>query len=139
MASDAPTPPQTAIQAQGFTIRFDTRLDWSAAGANISGNPKEGTMEALAVRFAALLGNNLRSDMSFYVEHDNVSIPAHRLIVGSASAVLEAMVYGSGIGTVRSSADDDGDGGSEVGRGIPVRDCSAKDFYEVRIDHTHLL
>lgn len=137
MASDAPTSPETANEALSFTIRFDTRLDWSSVaddGAKNSGDPKHRTMEALAVRFGALLGNSLRSDMSFYVEHDNVSIPAHRLIVGSASAVLEAMVYGSGIGTVRSSGDGDSstsDGTDTAGRGIPVRDCYAEDFYEV--------
>lgn len=42
-----------------------------------------------------LLGNTLHSDMVVCVVSDNLMIPAHRLILGTASPVLEKIVYGT--------------------------------------------
>lgn len=97
-----------------FIIRDDSGLDWQQGSRR---NDK------LSVRFGELLCNKFCSDMAFYVEQDDISIPAHRMIIGLSSDVLEAMVFGSGKLLGASDQDD---------RGIPVSDCSADDFYQVR-------
>lgn len=63
--------------------------------------------------------------MSIYVEKDGVSIPAHRLIVGAASAVLEAVVYGTGTLPGTDSLPERPT--------MTVKDCSAKHFHEVNM------
>lgn len=44
----------------------------------------------------AYMGKALHADMSFYVESDRETIPAHSLIIAAASEVLERLIYGSG-------------------------------------------
>lgn len=77
-------------------------------------------MEILSERFKSLLASPRLSDMTFYVERDDVSIPAHRLIVFTASNVMANMVYSAGAMTV--------DAPHPI---VPVRDCSYADFYQV--------
>lgn len=91
-----------------FTIRNDSNLDFKQNGSeNISG------------RFANLLCNFCHSDMAFYVEQDDVTIPAHKMIVGMASDVLYAMLHGTG--SIAGAANSI----------LTVQDCSADDFYQV--------
>lgn len=97
-----------------FTIREDSSMDW------LLGSKRN---DPLNTRFAGLLCNKFRSDMLFYVEQDDVSIPAHRMIIGMASDVLDAMVYGDGLATQSCGAD-------KVCK-VSVPDCSADDFYQV--------
>lgn len=42
------------------------------------------------------MGKSLKSDMSFYVESDDTTIPAHSFIVSAASEVLDKLIYGTG-------------------------------------------
>lgn len=69
-----------------ITIRKETFIDWnSPANAQSDFNG----------RFAgAFLGNEWRSDMSFYVPQDDRTFPAHSLIVGAASRFLERCCFG---------------------------------------------
>lgn len=50
----------------------------------------------MAQRSATLIANQLYSDMHFYIELENVEIPAHRSIVSTASPVLDKFLCGSG-------------------------------------------
>lgn len=50
---------------------------------------------SLSDRFKYLVGNSLHADFAFIIEDDNVEIPAHKLIVATASPVLHKMVYGT--------------------------------------------
>lgn len=51
---------------------------------------------SLSARLEHLVGNKLRSDFTFIiVEDDNAEIPAHKLIVGLSSPVLDRIVYGN--------------------------------------------
>lgn len=71
-----------------FISRSDTQIDWTSH--------TDGTNE-FCNRFAdAFLGNTLYSDMSFFLEMDNTTIPAHALIVSAASPVLDRCINGSG-------------------------------------------
>lgn len=51
--------------------------------------------KSLPERLKHLVGNSLHSDFTFILE-DNVEIPAHTLIIGAASPVLDKIVYGTG-------------------------------------------
>lgn len=46
-------------------------------------------------QFVNLFCNDLRSDIKILIEKENVEYPAHKLIIGNGSHVLENMVYGS--------------------------------------------
>lgn len=63
----------------------------------------------------AYLGKAVLSDMSFLVELDNISIPAHAIIIASASSVLERCIFGTGsiVNTERV---------------VRIRDCPTDDF-----------
>lgn len=50
--------------------------------------------ETISSRNEYLLNNALWSDIKFHFKDDNVTIPAHRLILASASCVFAAMVFG---------------------------------------------
>lgn len=48
-------------------------------------------------RFAdAYLGKELGTDMTFFIESENISIPAHSLIIAAASEVLDKLICGTG-------------------------------------------
>lgn len=63
----------------------------------------------------AYMGNTLRSDMSFFVEMENLFIPAHANIMAAASEVMERLIYGTG-----SIVNTD--------RIVTVPDCSEEQF-----------
>lgn len=68
-------------------------------------------------RFAdAYMGKTYLSDMSFFVELDQTSIPSHSFIVAPASKVLERCIFGTG-----SIANPD--------RVVKVRDCPLAEFH----------
>lgn len=50
--------------------------------------------EFVASRNSVLLQNNLWSDIEFYFENENITIPAHRIIIAASSNVLAAMAFG---------------------------------------------
>lgn len=50
---------------------------------------------SLSARLEHLIGNRLHSDFTFIIEDENVEIPAHKLIIASASPVLDRIAYGS--------------------------------------------
>lgn len=52
------------------------------------------TQHTLSERLQHLFDNPIHSDLTFVVEEDDCSIPAHKLIVALASPVLDRMVYG---------------------------------------------
>lgn len=63
----------------------------------------------------AYMGKTLKSDMTFFVESDNISIPAHSLIIAAASAVLERCIFG--VGSIVNSD-----------RVVTIADCPLNDF-----------
>lgn len=71
----------------------------------------------VAARNAPLIASPLFADMLFYIEQDAVDIPAHRIIVSTASPVLDKFL--SGTGTLPASDR------------ITVSDISAEHFREV--------
>lgn len=76
-------------------------------------------------RFRQFLFSEQLADMKFHIEMDNVYIPAHRFLIGIASEVLRAQVYGDGKfpGTSKWRA---------IGMAaLPVKNCSADEFREV--------
>lgn len=114
-------------KAAPFAMRNDSTLYGSRQSANTANN-NNGKNAASNVAdgdrvTAQYLCNTCRSDMDIYVEMDDITIPAHRLIIGAGSAVLEAIVYGTG--TLPGTE-------AEAERPtMTVKDCSAKHFHEV--------
>lgn len=99
-------------EMEKFKIISDSGLYTSSGSSN---NNKDAQIENSNYN---LLGNTLHSDMKIYVEKDDITIPAHRMIIGTASAVLETLVYG---------------GNSLSGQiTLTVKDFSADDFVEVK-------
>lgn len=49
----------------------------------------------MSLQLANLFCNDLRSDIKILIEKENIEYPAHKLIIGNGSHVLENMVYGS--------------------------------------------
>lgn len=75
------------------------------------------THKNVAIRNTEFVGNERFSDMTFYVEQENIDIPAHRVIVATASNVLDKFINGTG--SINPSNQ------------ITVTDISSKDFLEV--------
>lgn len=71
----------------------------------------------VSTRNSEFVGNECFADMTFYIEQENIEIPAHRIIVATASNVLEKFINGTG--SIGSTAR------------ITVTDISSKDFLEV--------
>lgn len=71
----------------------------------------------IAVRNHAFVSSAQYSDMHFHIEQENIDIPAHRVIVASASPVLDKLINGSG--KLESSTR------------IRVSDITANDFREI--------
>lgn len=95
-----------------FKIISDSGLYTSSGSSNNNKN------DQIENAYYNLLGNTLHSDMNIYVEKDDITIPAHRMIIGTASAILETLVYG---------------GNSLSGQiTLTVKDFSADDFVEVK-------
>lgn len=88
--------------------RFESQIDWS--------NQQMSTCKFVERLAVAYLDNSLHSDMSFYVDWENISVPAHSLIVAAASPVLERCVYGTGDIVNKE-------------RIIHVRNCTLAEFY----------
>lgn len=90
-----------------FELISDSKL-YTASRASIINNENATTF---------LLGNDLYSDFTIHVDNGDITIPGHRLIIGTASAVLEAMVYG--VGSLPAP------------KIMTVKEFAAKDFIEV--------
>lgn len=52
--------------------------------------------QKLNTKLKELFCNDLNSDIKFHLENENITYPAHKLIIGLGSEVLYNMVYGSG-------------------------------------------
>lgn len=84
-----------------------TDLDWSLL------EPKK----QLVQKLSAYVGNQLHSDMVFYIKNEQIEVPAHKLIVGINSKVLYTMIHGTG--TIKPS------------NKITVENISVEQFQEV--------
>lgn len=71
----------------------------------------------VTVRNAALIGSTKFADMHFYIELDDCDVPAHQMIVGTASPVFDKFLSGSG--------------SLPASDRITVSDISAERFHEV--------
>lgn len=92
-----------------FALRSDTQIDWT--------NHTNGTNDFTNRLADAFMGNTLFSDMTFFLESDRISIPAHSLIVSAASPVLDRCLNGTGTGTIINTD-----------RIITVPDCALDEF-----------
>lgn len=70
-----------------FAVRSETQIDWT--------NHTNGTNDFTNRLADAFMGNTLFSDMTFYLESEQISIPAHSLIVSAASPVLDRCLNGT--------------------------------------------
>lgn len=65
--------------------RSETRIDWTGHKTDA---------DYFTNRLAnAYMFNRWQSDMSFFLELDNTTIPAHSLIVAASSPVLERIIF----------------------------------------------
>lgn len=68
-----------------LSTRNETFIDWTT--------PSNARFDFSGRFTSAFLGNEWRSDVSFYIPLDDRTIPAHSLIVGAASPVLERCCF----------------------------------------------
>lgn len=102
--------PPTVVTSN-ITIRQNERIDWSDVSNNAIGSYNR-RLES------AYLANTWRSDMHFHIISEQLDIPAHALIISTASAQLEHLCF----------VDGDGNGRDNNPIRIDVPDCTSADF-----------
>lgn len=96
VAATKPLSPRSEL-AISVPIRHDVRIDWSDYPSNAIGN--------FGGRLASTyMANSRHADITFHIAADGIDIPAHSLIIGTASVEFEHLCYGKN-GSDRVAAD----------------------------------